>query len=294
MNTDFLNGFLAVVRHGSIAEAARHLNLSAAAVAQQVRALERELGAPLLVRAGRTVAPTEAGQRIVERSRAILRDVADLSGLANDGGLSGELRIGAGTNALLGIVPPVLGALVGRYPAIRVVIRPGITADLYPAVEAGELDAAVVLESPGPLRKSVGWTLLREEPLVLLVPGRLAGGDPHALLATEPLIRFDRTQWSGQMADRYLQRAGIAPRERFEINQLGAIAVMVDCGLGVALVPRWIRPWPEGLDLACLPLPLPSPPRRVGVIWSRTSVRARLAIAFRDEAVRQSGHGRQA
>ena len=77
-----------------------------------------------------------------------------------------------------------------------------------------------------------------------------------------------------------------------EINLLSAIAVMVDRGLGVSLVPRWIRPWPEGLNLACRALPLPSPARRVGVAWSKSSVRLRLALAFRDEAVRQFGSGR--
>ena len=292
MNTAFLAGFLAVVRHGSMAEAARHLNRSPAAIAQQVRALERGLGASLLVRSGRTVVPTEAGLRIVERARAILRDVEDLRGVATDEAIAGELRLGAGTNALLGIVPAVLQALAERHPAMKVYIRPGITPDLVPAVESGELDVAVVLESPAPVPKTIGWKLLREEPLVLLVPQRLAGGDPHQLLATQPLIRFDRTQWSGQMADRYLRRARIAPQERCEINQLGAIAALVDRGLGVALVPRWIRPWPEGLRVACLPLPLRVPPRRVGVVWSKSSVRARLALAFRDEALRQFRNGR--
>jgi len=293
LNTDFLNGFLAVARHGSMAEAARRLNLSPAAVAQQVRALERELGAPLLARSGRTVVPTEAGQRIVERARAILRDLEDLRGVATEEGLSGELRLGAGTNALLGIVPPVLQVLVSRYPAMKVFIRPSISVELYPAVESGELDAAVVLQPPAPGSKTVGWALLREEPLVLLAPAHLAACDPHELLSTQPLIRFDRRQWSGEMADRYLRRARIEPRERCEINLLSAIAVMVDCGLGVSLVPRWIRPWPEGLNLACLPLPLPSPGRRVGVIWSKSSVRSRLAIAFRDEAIRQFRSGRE-
>jgi DNA-binding transcriptional LysR family regulator len=62
---------------------------------------------------------------------------------------------------------------------------------------------------------------------------------------------------------------------------------MVDRGLGVSLVPEWIRPWPEGLRLVHLPLPMPSEPRRMGLIWSRTTSRTRLVEALRDEAVRQ-------
>jgi DNA-binding transcriptional LysR family regulator len=286
VNTDFLRSFITAVQHGSMAEAARRLNLSPAAVAQHVRGLEQELGASLMVRSGRTVAATEAGQRILERARNVLRDVGDLRAVANDQALSGELRLGAGTNALLGIVPEVLKAMVARYPAINVYIRPSFSVDMYPAVESGDLDAAIVLEAPFAMPKTLQWELLREEPLVLLAPARLAGRDPHELLASEPLVRYDRTQWGGQQAEQYLRRSRITPRERCEINALSAIAVMVDRGLGVSLVPDWIRPWPEGVNLVRIPLPLPAPPRRVGMIWSRASVRLRLVEAFRREAVR--------
>ncbi|TLY46820.1 MAG: LysR family transcriptional regulator, partial [Gammaproteobacteria bacterium] len=111
----------------------------------------------------------------------------------------------------------------------------------------------------------------------------LAGRDPHELLASEPLIRYDRNQWGGRLADEYLRRAGITPHERFELNALGAIAVMVDRGLGVSIVPDFAQPWPAGLDLARLPLPLPSEPRRIGAVWSRSSVRIRLVMAFLKE-----------
>ena len=125
--------------------------------------------------------------------------------------------------------------------------------------------------------------LLREEPLVVIAPRALAGRDPHELLASEPLIRYDRNQWGGRLADEYLRRAGITPHERFELNALGAIAVMVDRGLGVSIVPDFAQPWPAGLDLARLPLPLPSEPRRIGAVWSRSSVRIRLVMAFLKE-----------
>ena len=81
----------------------------------------------------------------------------------------------------------------------------------------------------------------------------------------------------------YMRRAGIVPHERFELNALNAIAVMVDRGLGVSLVPDWSQPWPAGVRLARLPLPLPSEPRRMGIVWSNVSVRSRLTAALRDE-----------
>ena len=75
MDTHFLTTFVMVVDRGSMAAAARQLNITPAAVAQQIRTLERELGAPLIARAGRTVSVTEAGTRILERARELLRDL---------------------------------------------------------------------------------------------------------------------------------------------------------------------------------------------------------------------------
>ncbi len=283
MDTQFLNTFVAVVDHGSMAAAARLLNITPAAVAQQIRTLEREIGAPLIARAGRTVSVTEAGARILQRSRDLLRDVADLSTVANDDTTAGELRLGAGTNALTGMLPDVLARMVEKFPRIKVFIKPGYSPELHHAVESGEIDAAIVLQAPFALPKTCHWELLREEPLVVLAPQRLAGRDPHELLASEPLIRYDRQQWGGRQADQYLRAAGIVPRERFELNALNAIAVMVDRGLGVSLVPDWARPWPEGLNLVRLPLPLPFEPRRIGVVWSRSTIRIRLVTVFLQE-----------
>ncbi|MBA3928283.1 DNA-binding transcriptional LysR family regulator [Pseudoxanthomonas japonensis] len=289
MDTQFLNTFVVVADRGSMAAAARVLNITPAAVAQQIRTLERELGAPLIARAGRTVSLTEEGSRILQRARDLLRDVSDMRSVANDSEVSGELRLGACPTALAGMLPDILARMVDAFPQINVYIRPGYSAELYRAVETGELDAALVLQAPYNLPKTCDWQLLREEPLVMIAPARMAGRDPHELLREEPLIRYDRTQWGGRVADDYLRRAGIVPRERFELNGLNAIAVMVDRGLGVSLVPDWARPWPEGLDLVRLPLPMPSEPRRIGMVWSRATVRIRLVTVLLQESRAATG-----
>jgi DNA-binding transcriptional LysR family regulator len=270
-----------------MAAAARVLNITSAAVAQQIHTLEREMGVPLIVRVGRTVRVTEQGARILQRVRGLIRDFTDLRSIASESTLAGELRIGACPTALAGLVPDVLVRMVGKFPQMNVYIRPGYSAELYTAVEGGDLDAAFVLQAPYTLPKTCDWQLLREEPLIVLAPERLAHRDAHDLLANEPLIRYDRNQWGGRQADEYLRRVGITPRERFEVNALNAIAVMVDRGLGVSLVPDWARPWPEGLRLARIPLPQESEPRRIGVIWSRASVRLRLVNVLLQESTEQ-------
>jgi len=284
VETQFLNTFVTVVDRGSMAAAARMLHITPAAVAQQIRTLERELGAPLIARAGRTVSVTEEGARILQRARDLLRGVADLRSVANESGMAGELRLGACPTALGGLVPDILARMVAKFPEINVFIKPGYSADLYGAVESGDLDAAMVLQAPFSLPKTCDWQLLREEPLVVLAPARMTGADPHQLLREEPLIRYDRHEWGGRQADEYLRKAGIVPRERFELNALNAIAVMVDRGLGVSLVPDWAKPWPEGISVVRIPLPEPSEPRRIGMVWSRSSVRLRQVNVLLDEA----------
>jgi DNA-binding transcriptional LysR family regulator len=284
MDTQFLHTFVNVVERGSMAAAARVLDITPAAVAQQIRTLEREIGAPLIARVGRTVSVTEEGARILDRARALLRDVADLRSIANDSAVSGELRLGACPTALAGMLPDILARMVAKFPQINVFIRPGYSAELYRAVETGDLDAALVLQAPYALPKTCDWQLLREEPLVLIAPKKFADRDPHELLASEPLIRYDRNQWGGRLADTYLRNNGIVPRERFELNALNAIAVMVDRGLGVSIVPDYAQPWPEGLQLVRIPLPQPSEPRRIGTVWSRSTVRIRLVTVLLAES----------
>ncbi|MBI0432692.1 LysR family transcriptional regulator [Roseomonas sp. KE0001] len=280
MDTRFLDSFVTVVEEGSIAAAARRLHLTPAALAQRIRALEAELGAPLLLRAGRAVAPSEAGLAILDRARALLREVRDLRDGAARGGLAGELRLGAIATALTGLLPGMMARMAGAYPNLEIHISPGISTDLYRAVLTGDLDAAMIVQPEFALPKSCEWRMLREEPLVVLAPAALAGRAPHRLLAEEPFIRYDRNQWGGRLADRYLREARIRPRDRIELDALDAIALLVDRGLGVSLVPDWAPPWPAGTALAKHPLPRPFPPRRIGLIWARGGARGRLVEAF--------------
>jgi len=263
-----------------MAAAARALNISASAVAQQLRTLERDLGVPLLVRIGRTVRITDQGSRILAQARQLVRDEATLKNLAHDDSISGELRLGACSTALIGILPALMARMNDQYPDIKFRVETANSVQLYTQIVAGQLDAAVVLEAPYPLPKTCEWLMLREEPLVVLAPDRLMHANALDLLRSQPFIRYDRNKWGGRGPDKYLRELGIQPNERYEVDMLQAIAVMVDLGLGVSLVPDWSRPWPENLRIARLPLPERRIGRRVGIVWSRFSVRIKLVNAL--------------
>ena len=276
METSYLQSFMLVVETGSMAEAARRLHITAAAVAQQMRILEKEFKTPLLTRAGRTVVPTPAGHRLKQSAPTLLRELANAHTLVNNDGTSGELVIGTINTALHSLLPDILADFVKQCPDVKVFLQSATTNQLYEAVQQGDIDAAVCLYPAFPLAKTFDWTLLREEPLILLAPKHLAHLDPHELLRTQPLIRYDRNLGGGQMVDRYLRAAHIAPQERFELSSLVAIAMMVDRGLGVALVPDTALNLPDGQSVVRLPLPESTQSRRFGVMWLRSS--ARLAL----------------
>ncbi len=284
MDSRFLQSFVIVVDCGSLAEAARRLDLTPAAVATRIKALEEGLGTPLVRRAGRTVKATEAGLKILEHARRVLRDVRDLHAIAHDDVPLGELRLGASASALTGLLPPVLRRLYERHPKLELYIQPGASSQLYHSVTTGVLDAALIVEPHFTLPKACEWRVLAEEPLCVVAPLSMAGRDPLDLLATEPFIRYDRAMWGGRLADRYLRERHIRPRERIEIDALSAIAVLVDQGLGVALLPDWTPPWPDGLKIVRLPLPPPAPVRRMGLVWSAQGPRAAVARALLQEA----------
>lgn len=297
METSYLHSFLLVVETGSMAEAARRLDITAAAVAQQIRILEREFDAPLLARAGRTVLPTPAGHRLAQSAPQLLRELANAKTHVSQEGTAGELVIGTINTALHSLLPDILAGFVKKCPDAKVFLRSATTRELYEAVRQGELDAAVCLHPSFALAKTFDWTLLREEPLVLLVPRQLAHLDPHTLLRTQPLICYDRSLGGGQMVERYLRAAQIAPQERFELSSLVAIAMMVDRGLGVSLVPDTALNLPDGQGVVRLALPEESQSRRFGVMWLRSSARLPLIhklVECARTVVRQRGGPRAA
>jgi DNA-binding transcriptional LysR family regulator len=284
MDSRFLESFVMVAETGSFAETARRLQLTPAAVAQRIHALEAEIGVRLVSRSGRSVRPTPAGTAILDRARNFLGEVRDLKSIAAGDRPSGELRLGATPTSITGLLPRILTLLTQRYPEVELFVRGGLSSEMYGEVLDGRLDAALIGQPPFAIPKAYDWRPLREEPLIVLAPAAMRERDPHVLLATQPLIRQRPNSWIGRLVDGYLRHAGIRSRDRFDLDTLEAVAVMVDLGLGVALVHDWAPPWPEGLALKKIPLPKNPFGRRMGLIWNRASVRVRLVHAFLDVA----------
>lgn len=285
METKFLETFISVIESGSIAEAARRSNISATAIAQRIQSLESEIGLPLFSRHGRTVIPTEAAAAILGRARELVREARDLRAIARGEHAGGELSLGATSSTMTGIVPGALALLDRKHKNINVHLVLGNSDELCAKVASNQLDAAFVAEPRSVVPKSCGWCVLREEPLVLLVPAGLKVTDPNATLRSEPFVRYDRTAAGGRLAESYLKKHKIRPKERFELYGLYAIAVLVSRGLGVSLVPDWAPPWPEKLSVRKIPVPGKPFVRRIGFLWAKGAGRDRLAQVLLEHAI---------
>lgn len=124
-NLNDLSAFVLVAREGSFTKAAAQLGVSQSALSQTIRGLEERLGIRLLTRTTRRVAPTDAGERLLEsigpRLDGIEHDLAALGELRDKP--AGSVRITASDHAASSILLPKLLPLLARYPDIQLEIN---------------------------------------------------------------------------------------------------------------------------------------------------------------------------
>jgi len=120
-----LNAFIAVARRRSFAAAARDLGVSTSALSQSVRQLEARLGVTLLNRTSRTVAPTDAGQRLLEHAGAAVDQALESlrTVTAKPGEITGRVRLTVPTAAVPLILAPLLPRFAERHPGVEVEVQ---------------------------------------------------------------------------------------------------------------------------------------------------------------------------
>jgi DNA-binding transcriptional LysR family regulator len=243
-----------LARRGTIAAVAEAATFTPSAVSQQLSALEREAGVPLLERTGRTVALTPAGHLLVEHAHAVLEQLERASAAlaAARGGPSGPLRIGAFPTAARVLLPPALVDLTGAHPGLVPMVSEIDPADVSAALRAGELDVALVHEYdfvPPVTDASIETEPLYSEPMYLTDRPSVADARADSWITDRPGTLCHT------MAIRACQAAGFEPLVRHHIDDFDTVLAFVAAGQGVALVPHLaaIDP-PAGVTLTRLPL----------------------------------------
>lgn len=247
MDVRFLKSLVAVVENGSIAAAARRENRTAAAISQRVQALERTLGCTLLLRTAHATRPSDQCLLMLPKIRAIIEQVQALQDDVHLDGLVGEVKIGAISTALTGVLPALIERLAISAPDLKLKITPGDSRSLYEKVLNAELDAAILVRPPFQPPKALALAVLKVEPLILVAPAARVGQSLETLLREGPFIRYDARSWGGQIAQRYLDEQAIEPNVLCELDALETIIMLVAQGMGVSLVPQWVGMALDGL-----------------------------------------------
>ncbi|MET9846945.1 LysR family transcriptional regulator [Streptomyces ossamyceticus] len=241
-----LRALRAVAATGSFSAAGRELGCTQPAVSQQMKALESSVGTPLLVRGGREMRLTQAGEALVRHAAGILagltaaeEEVAAIAGLR-----AGRVRLVSFPSGSSTLVPTALAALRAAHPGTRVSLEEAEPPRSVELLREGDCDIALAFRYEG-AANAEEWEDLVVRPLLT---DRLVGLVPqgHRLattrsigigeLAGEPWIA-GCPRCRGQLV-RVCESAGFTPRIDFATDDYPAVVGLVGAGLGVAVLPE--------------------------------------------------------
>lgn len=276
---------------GTIAAVAAAHTYTPSAVSQQLAALEREAGVPLLERTGRRVTLTTAGKVLVRHAETILADLerAAAALTAARTGLSGRLRIGAFPTAVRTLLPAALVALGREHPGLELMVSELDPAMVPDALRARRLDLGLIHDydlAPVQPDRALDGVPLLDETVYLAVPAAAAtaaGTDPVRAARDAAWIVGTPGTLCHTVAMRSCQTAGFTPQVRHHADDFATVLALVAAGQGVALVPQLAAAQPPA-TVHLVPLPT----RRRTRIGYRRGAADHPAVAAAIAAIRTS------
>lgn len=267
---DKLRALVELDRLGTMTEVARATGYGTSAVSQQLAALERQVGAPLLEAVGRRVRLTPAGRRLAERGRGILAAVtaAELDVAARDRP-HGLVRVAGYTSALRRRLLPELPGLTAAYPDVRVEVHEAEPDETEVLLDADHIALGLVWDyTLVPRAWRHPHTQLGSVPMLLAVPP--GAGVPDRIRSAADLEPLRELEWIGnsrgggddELAERLCAMAGWTPRVRHRADSLELLADLVSAGHGVTVLPADA---PEARRVRTVPLDLVHTEQRM---WS--------------------------
>jgi LysR family nitrogen assimilation transcriptional regulator len=240
MNLKQLEYFVHVAELGSFSKAALVLDIAQPALSRQVRALEIDLRETLLLRNGRGVVLTEAGQRLFEHGVAILQAVAQAR---EDMGASRDAPVGRVT---IGVPPtigrqltlPLIDGFKRRMPGARLAIVEGLSTHIVEWIVTGRVDIGLLYNPEA--QPGLEITPVLEEPLCLVARSDEAGAEhgPLALgrLSGLPLIMPERSHVIRRLLETQAVLIGLKLEIAWEVSSIAAIIDLVCAGYGHAVL----------------------------------------------------------
>ncbi len=238
-----LSLFRHVVEAGSITHGAARANLALAAASARVRGMEETLGAALLTRSRQGVALTPAGRTLVAHARAVLDRVERMQGelAAYAGGTVGQIRLLSNTNALTEFLPEVLSAYLASHPGVSVDIEERTSDEIVGLVAEGTADLGIVAGTvdTGSLQT---YPFRQDRFVVVVASGHALDGRGEvgfAEVLEHDIVGLDRASALTRfLADKAARIDGRTMRLRVQLRSFDAVCRLVECGVGVGIVPE--------------------------------------------------------
>lgn len=271
MELRHLRYFLAIWEARSFSQAAARLHVTQPTLSHQLRQLEDEVGSTLLVRSGRQIALSAAGEVFLEYARRAVAEaeqgvaaIAELEGLVR-----GRLRVAVFHSYSNSRLPGVLADFCARYPNVHVVVRQVSREAIEEGLLQGELDIAVAYSDFDTEHLQV--EKLFDEPLVLAV------AEDHPLarrtrlafprLADVPLALLTQEYGARRFLDELFAECGVRPRIVLEIDGVDPIlATIRHSGLATVLSAGAVSGAP---GMHCIGLTDPTPRRTASILWRK-------------------------
>ncbi|GGR72884.1 MULTISPECIES: transcriptional regulator CynR [Streptomyces] len=279
-----LRYLLAVVENGTFTRAAEELHVSQPTLSQQIKQLERLLGAQLLDRTGRSVRLTDAGEAYAHHARRALRDLAAAERAVHDVRdlTRGHLRLAVTPTFTAYLTGPLAAELHSRHPGITLTLREMTQDRIEAGLLADEIDLGIAFT--GTHLPGITATELFTEALTLVTSAR-HGADDHRALPVENLTRMQLALLTGDFATRthiddYFARHGISPRTAVEANSIQALTAIVQRTTLATVLPDAIAH--DHPHLTLVPLDPPLPVRTVALLTRTDAYQSAAARAFTD------------
>ncbi|NDZ11911.1 LysR family transcriptional regulator [Variovorax sp. WS11] len=256
--------FVNVVDAGSFSRGAVTLNLAQPSLSRQIALLEADLGQRLLVRTGRGVAPTEAGQALLVHARAML-DIARRARdelLEMDESPGGRIVVGMPPRVALGLSTPLIQRFREKFPRAVITVLEGLSVSLRESLIAGRLDLALLFD-PAASPQLAFHPLMREKLLLAAPPGStLPARVGLAQLANFPMVLPSAPNAIRHLLDSVLAPRGVELQVLAEVGAVRTVLQLVATGVGCTILPESALGASSDEPLPCAPIGPPS-------IWNR-------------------------
>lgn len=270
--------FSAVARYLSYSEASRYLHVAQPAISQTILDLEEEIGARLFLRSNRKVQLTAAGTAFLSEVEGILKrtDEAKRTAQRAARGEVGILRIGFIAPATAPILPSLVQSYLRQYPDVELQLHHMNPDAQFAAFDEGALDLGFSRPLPPEVRPYFEEEVVYDDYLGALLPPKhpLAKEKTIKLeqLSAERFVLFHRAGAPALFDEAVAMccQAGFSPQVRHEPDLMTTVFVLVESGLGVSLVPGYVRGF-ERQKTIRRPLTVQSKPMPLCAVWPRGS-----------------------